>query len=457
MNEQTIEYLEEILEGSFDGLLVTDGTGTVLLMNQSYVRNTGITKAELLGHNVRELINPVWMKNSVALLAIEQRHPVSMRHSTRNGNDIIVTGTPLFSPGNQVKMVVVNTRDMSEITALQEELQKMKKMEKIYQDQLQLGSSRDGDLLDGEIVVGNSKMQQIYLLASKVAPFDVTVLITGESGVGKEMVARYLHRMNPVRSKHDFVAINCAAIPENLLESELFGYAGGAFTGADKAGKPGLFEASNGGTLFLDEIGEMNLELQTKLLRALEAKVITRVGSSHPVPLDIRIVAATNKVLSEEVAAGRFREDLYYRLNVVSIKIPPLRERVDEIPALTLRFIAQFNTKYHQDKKLTYDVMREFESHEWRGNIRELKNVVESMVVVSSHEYLDAKDVPWLRPAEKPEDSEEKMTLADMMAATEQEILLNAKKKYKSSRKIAEALGAEQSTIIRKLKKYGIN
>lgn len=455
MNEETIEYLEEILEGSFDGLLVTDGTGKVLLMNQSYVRNTGITKEELLGHNVRELINPVWMKNSVALLAIEQRHPVSMRHSTRNGKDIIVTGTPLFSPDNQVKMVVVNTRDMSEIAALQEELQKMKKMEKIYQDQLRLGSPRE-DLLDGEIVVGNSKMQQIYLLASKVAPFDVTVLITGESGVGKEMVARYLHRMNPVRSKRDFVAINCAAIPQNLLESELFGYAGGAFTGADKTGKPGLFEAANGGTLFLDEIGEMNLELQTKLLRALEAKVITRVGSSRPVPLDIRIVAATNKNLTDEVAAGRFREDLYYRLNVVSIKIPTLQERVDEIPALTLRFIAQFNAKYRQDKKLTYDVIREFEEHEWKGNIRELKNVVESMVVVSSHEYLEAGDIPWLRPAEKTEEAEEKLTLGEMMAATEREILINAKKKYGSSRKIAEALGSEQSTIVRKMKKYGI-
>lgn len=456
MTKDTIEYLKEILEGSFDGILVTDGRGNVLLVNQSYVRNTGITKEELLGHNVRELINPVWMKNSVALLAIEQRHPVSMRHSTRNGKDIIVTGTPLFSPDKEVKMVVVNTRDMSEINELQEELQKLKKMEKIYQEQLRLDSFQDGELTDGEIIVGNSKMQQIYLLAGKVAPFDVTVLITGESGVGKELVARYLHRKNPVRCKHNFMAINCAAIPENLLESELFGYAEGAFTGAGKGGKPGLFEAANGGTLFLDEIGEIDLELQAKLLRALEAKTITRLGSNRPIALDIRIVAATNKNLMDEVTAGRFREDLYYRLNVVSIQIPPLRERADEIPALALKFLAQYNAKYQQNKNLTYDVIREFRKYDWKGNIRELKNVVENMVLVSNHDSLQISDIPWMSRTEKNTGAEEARTLAQMLAEAEREILAEAKKKYGSSRKMAAALGAEQSTIVRKLKKYHI-
>lgn len=456
MTKDTIEYLKEILEGSFDGILVTDGRGNVLLVNQSYVRNTGITKEELLGHNVRELINPVWMKNSVALLAIEQRHPVSMRHSTRNGKDIIVTGTPLFSPDKEVKMVVVNTRDMSEINELQEELQKLKKMEKIYQEQLRLDSFQDGELTDGEIIVGNSKMQQIYLLAGKVAPFDVTVLITGESGVGKELVARYLHRKNPVRCKHNFMAINCAAIPENLLESELFGYAEGAFTGAGKGGKPGLFEAANGGTLFLDEIGEIDLELQAKLLRALEAKTITRLGSNRPIALDIRIVAATNKNLMDEVTAGRFREDLYYRLNVVSIQIPPLRERADEIPALALKFLAQYNAKYQQNKNLTYDVIREFRKYDWKGNIRELKNVVENMVLVSNHDSLQISDIPWMSRTEKDTGAEEARTLAQMLAEAEREILAEAKKKYGSSRKMAAALGAEQSTIVRKLKKYHI-
>lgn len=456
MTEETIEYLKEILEGSFDGILVTDGKGNVLLVNRSYVRNTGLTKEELLGHNVRELINPVWMKNSVALLAIEQRHPVSMRHSTRNGKDIIVTGTPLFSPDKEVKMVVVNTRDMSEINELQEELQKMKKMEKIYQEQLRMNSFQDEDMLSGEIIVGNSKMQQAYLLAGKVAPFDVTVLITGESGVGKELVARYLHRKSLIRSKRNFVAINCAAIPENLLESELFGYAEGAFTGAGKGGKPGLFEAANGGTLFLDEIGEIDLELQAKLLRALEAKTITRVGSNQPISLDIRIVAATNRNLLDEVAAGRFREDLYYRLNVVSIKIPPLRERLDEVGALAMQFVAQYNAKYRQEKKLTYDVIREFEKYDWKGNIRELKNVVENMVLVSNHEYLQTDDIPWLSHADRPDGQKGTPTLAEMLAAAEREILTEAKKTYGSSRKIAAALGAEQSTIVRKLKKHQI-
>lgn len=456
MTTETIHYLREILEGSFDGILVTDGKGNALLMNQSYVRNTGITREELLGHNVRELINPVWMKNSVALLAIEQGSPISMRHLTRNGKDIIVTGTPLFNDSGEVKMVVVNTRDMSEINGLQEQLQKMKKMEAIYQEQIRVNSFTEEGLLDNEIVVGSSKMQEIYLLAGKVAPFDVTVLITGESGVGKELVARYLHRKSPVRSKHEFVTVNCAAIPDELLESELFGYAEGSFTGASRGGKTGLFEAANGGTLFLDEIGEIPLGLQAKLLRALEDRTITRIGSNQAIPLDIRIVAATNRNLSEEVAAGRFREDLFYRLNVVGIEIPPLRERVDEIGALTLKFVTMFNAKYHQDKKLTYDVVHEFENYPWKGNVRQLKNVVENMVVISNHEYLQLDDIPWLRHDEQAAefDPDQHSTLREMMADCEKHILKDARDKYGSSRKIAAALGAEQSTIVRKLKKY---
>ncbi len=220
-------------------------------------------------------------------------------------------------------------------------------------------------------------------------------MITGESGVGKEVVANFIHLENSLKKNKPFVAVNCGAIPENLLETELFGYCDGAFTGALKGGKNGLFEAANGGTLFLDEIGEMSLNLQVKLLRALETRTITRVGAANAIPVDIRVIAATNKNLSQCVANGTFRDDLYYRLNVVSLEIPPLRARTADIAPLALKFIHKFNRLYGQNKKFTYEVMKEMENYPWPGSIRQLKNVIENMVVVSNNEFLQINDLPW--------------------------------------------------------------
>lgn len=457
-SKHVLSTLEEVIEGSFDGILVTDGEGNVLMMNQSYVRNTGIQRGELLGRNVRELINPVWMKNSVALLAIEQRQPVSLHHTTKNSKNIIVTGRPLFNNDGSIKMVVVNTRDISEIYELREELLKAKEMEKYYLEQINGEAVEKINSCGSEIVIANKKMQEIYALARKVSAFETTVLITGESGVGKELVAKYLHNQNPLRNKKPFIAVNCGAIPENLLESELFGYVEGAFTGAIKGGKAGLFEAADGGTLFLDEIGEMSLNLQVKLLRALETRTIVRLGSSIPLPVDIRVVAATNKKLLDKIQDGSFRDDLYYRLNVISIEIPPLRERVDEIAPLALKFINRFNKQYGQEKKLTYEVIKEFEGYPWNGNIRQLKNVIENMVVVSNSDYLQLNDIPWLVETKEKrivlQNKEE--TMAEVLARVELHILQETKEKYGSTRKMASVLGMDQSTIVRKLKKYGI-
>ena len=454
--EQFMEELQEIIEGSFDGILVTDGEANVLLVNQSYVRNTDIQKEELIGHNMKELINPIWMKNSVALLAIEQRQSVSLHHTTKHGKNIMVTGTPIFDKESNIKKVVINSRDISEIYELREELSKAKEMERIYFEQ---NSETDDELNQGkrkDNVVVDLKMKEIFSLAKKISNFNTTVLITGESGVGKEVVANYIHNGNALKKDMPFVGINCGAIPENLLESELFGYMEGAFTGASKGGKAGLFEAANGGTLFLDEIGEMSLNLQVKLLRALETRTITRLGASTPIPVDIRVIAATNADLAEKVAAGSFRGDLFYRLNVVSIKIPPLRERVADIAPLALKFIHKFNRQYGQNKKFTYEVMKELENYSWPGSIRQLKNVIENMVIVSNNEYLQLNDLPWIENNTTPEElkREAGLSLQDSLDQYELQILINAKQKYGSSRKIAEALKVDQSTVVRKLKKY---
>lgn len=454
--KQLMKELQEIIEGSFDGILVTDGEGNVLLVNQSYVRNTNIQKEELLGHNVKELINPVWMKNSVALLAIEQRQPVSLHHTTRHGKNIIVTGTPIFGDDKEIKKVVVNTRDISEIYDLKEELVKAKEMEKVYLEQLSSQSEKSKLGAREEIIVVDQKMQGIYSLAKKVSDFDTTVLILGESGVGKDVLARYLHNKSTLRKDKPFIAVNCGSIPENILESELFGYEEGAFTGAVKGGKRGLFEAANGGTLLLDEIGEMSLNLQVKLLRVLETRSITRVGSTETIPVNIRIIVATNKNLKEMVNSEEFREDLYYRINVITIEIPPLRERKDEIIPLALGFLNKFNKQYGQNKKLTFEVMEELKHNEWRGNIRQLKNVIENMVVVSNNEYLQLNDLPWMENLVEQENSEIELSLQEMLDNYEKTILEKTKEQHSTSRKMAEALKVDQSTIVRKLKKHGL-
>ena len=441
---------EMIVETSFDGILVSDGEGNVLFINNSYVRNTGIQKEEIVGHNIRELVNPVWMKESAVLLALERKKPISFYHITKNGNHVISTGTPIFKDGI-IHRVVVNTRDISEIYALKEELGKAKAMEKLYLEQV--GAQREEG--EEEIVVKNRKMQKIYTVAEKIASFDTTVLITGESGVGKELIAKHLHIKNRFRNHKPFITINCGAVPENLLESELFGYEEGSFTGGIKGGKKGIIENCEGGTLFLDEIGEMSLNLQVKLLRVLENRTIIRLGSSEEIPVNVRFIAATSRSLENMVKENLFREDLFYRLNVINIQVPNLKERVDEIAPLALNFLKKFNRQYGQQKKLSFEVIKELELHHWKGNVRELRNTLENMVVLSNHEYLQLDDVPWLR-AEMRDEPLQGRGLAQMLEEYERQILINAKETYGSSRKMAAVLKQDQSTIVRKMNKYGI-
>lgn len=456
VEQWVLEDLQEIIEGSFDGILVTDGEGNVQLVNQGYVHNTGITKEQLLGHNMQELINPVWMKESVVFLVKKQKGPVSLRHTTQNGNKIIVTGMPIFDESGDIKRIVVNSRDISEIYSLNQKLQEAKHMEQLYMQNLTI-YERNAENQE-KLVIHSPAMQQIFHMAKKLSAFNTNVLITGESGVGKEEVTRYIHR-NSLRREQPFVAVNCGAIPENLLESELFGYEGGAFTGALKEGKAGLFESANGGTLMLDEVGEMPLSLQVKLLRVLEKREIVRIGGSRAIPVDVRIISATNQDLAAMVKQGKFREDLYYRLNVVRLAIPPLRERPEDIPPLSLMFINRFNAQYGMNKQFTYPVLREFQSHEWKGNVRELKNTIESMFVLSSRDYLQLNDLPWRKKPERGEvksDQAAAQSLDEAVADFERQLLEAARRRCGSTRQMAAELKVNQSTIVRKMKKYGL-
>ena len=452
--------LKEILEGSFDGILVTDGEGNVQFMNSSYERVSAIPRQELEGRNMRALINPVWMENSVAFVVADERRAVSKRQVTRDGRDIIVTGMPVFDGDGNIKRIVINARDITEIYHLREELLNAKSRElQHYQSVLSTVN------VDAEKIVAISEsIKKVFLLAKRVGGFDTTVLILGESGAGKEEVAREIHRSS-LRRDHALVTINCGAIPENLLESELFGYEKGAFTGASNSGKIGLLEAADGGTVFLDEVGELPLSFQVKLLRVLEMKQVTRVGGIRAKAIDVRFIAATNRNLDKMVQDRTFREDLYYRLNVVSITVPPLRQRREDILPLSLYFLNMFNHRYYQNKVMTPEVIKRMEEYDWKGNVRELRNVVEHMVIMSPNTHLQISDVPWIirqcgggDAAEGPGASAPESVTDLNLAVRQLEIRLleQARNACGSTREMARYLHIDQSTVVRKLHKYGL-
>lgn len=462
--KEMTKELEEILEGSFDGILVTDAEGKVLYVNSSYERVTEIRKKDLEGKYMKDLMNPVWMPNSVAYVVAEQKQPVSKRQIVKSGRHIIVTGRPVFNKKGDIKKIVINARDITEIYELTEELQQSKEMGKQYLESFSDYTASDEKDGKNTILAVSKEMQDVLILAEKVANFHATVLILGESGVGKEEMAKFIHG-NSLRSDDPFITLNCGAIPANLLESELFGYEKGAFTGAMQSGKEGLLEAVDGGTVFLDEIGETPLDFQVKLLRFLENKEVRRVGSLETRHVDVRIIAATNRDLAAMVEEGTFREDLYYRLNVVQIEVPALRKRIDDIIPLASLFLHKYNEMYNQQKLLTYEVMEELKKYPWVGNVRQLKNVIENMVIVSNNDYLQTEDLPWVTQKMKNpmqtmintvmENSSE-MSLNEATEALEKLIFQEAKESCSTTRAIADKLKVNQSTVVRKLQKYGL-
>lgn len=311
-----------------------------------------------------------------------------------------------------------------------------------------------------EYVFASPEIQKVLDNTLKVAAYDCTVLITGESGVGKEIFAKLIHKSSD-RNYLPSIKINCGSIPKNLLESELFGYEKGAFTGADKNGKIGFFEIANGGTLFLDEIGELPIELQVKLLRAIQEKEIYRVGGINPIKVDVRILAATNKNLLELISEGKFREDLYYRLNVFPIEIPPLRERTNDIVPLIINFTKHYNHKFKLNKIFDENALNYLLNYSWPGNIRELENLVQRLLISVDNNLITILDVARnIKTTDKNEDNTfidfENSSLQEILDNKEREILKMAKEKYKTTRKISRILGLSQSTLVRKLNKYNL-
>ena len=375
----------------------------------------------------------------------------------RLNKEVLVTGTPVFDEEKNIRLVVTNTRDFPELKRLEAQLLALeKKQEKAVQELAYLRSRQAGDK---QTIYHSAAMREVMEIVRKVAPTDVTVLITGESGTGKELIANEIYQ-NSDRCGKPFIKLNCAAIPAELLESELFGYEEGAFTGAKRTGKAGMFELANTGVLLLDEVGDMPMALQAKLLRVLQERSLVRLGGSKTIDLDIRVIAATNKELLTQVRQGRFREDLYYRLSVVPIELKPLRERREDIPVLARHFCELYRRKYGKETELSPNAVAELAKYDWPGNIRELENLVERLVVTDSVGEIGGCQVASalnFSGTAVPEAGPLRASLKTQLQTFERELILGALERTGSLRKAAASLGVEHSTLVKKCKRLGIS
>ncbi len=455
--KQLEEEYRTIFEYSYDGIFISDGNGKVVRINKACEMMEGIVSEEVVGKSVEQLLEEGYYSNSVTLEVLRKKIPVTQLQRAKNGRRIMCTGVPIFKDG-RITRVVINSRDISELSLLEKELQKTRMQSEKLRTQVEL---LEKEITHGErLVYKSSCMQDIMNTILHVAKFDSTLLLTGESGVGKEMMARLVHRKSP-RSKAPFVKVDCGAIPASLFESELFGYDKGAFTGAERQGKIGLVELADKGTLFIDEVGELPIELQVKLLRFIQDKEIIKVGGKKTITIDARIIAATNRDLLSMVESGNFRKDLYYRLNVIPLTIPPLRDRKEDIFILINYFLGKFNKRFKTDKELDQDCLEILEEYKWPGNVRELENMVERLIVLSSGKKITVSDLPRnirddryshkLLSGIEPGD-----TYRTALLKVEKELLLGALEKSNSLKEMAEILGLDKSSISRKLKKHGI-
>lgn len=384
--EKGFHTLQEIMNTDYDSIFVTNSEGVVLMANSTAERLLNTSVSELIGSNVDGLIRKGYYNRSTAMEAVDKKITVTGTIINRDGQSLLTTSTPIFDAEGNVVMVISTCRDEEALVKFAEKLDKERETTRRFKEEVQY--LRNRRFANHCLVAESQAMKNTLLKADTVAPTDSSVLLFGESGTGKEVLAEYLHR-NSRRAKEAFIAVNCGAIPESLIEAELFGYEKGSFTGADAKGKAGLFEIADKGTVFLDEIGEMPLSVQVKLLRVLENSVVRRVGGTNSHKMDVRLICATNRNLKKMVEDKLFREDLYYRINVIPLRLTPLRERPEDILALSDMFLKKFNKKYGYNRILHKETLKEFLEYTWPGNVRELRNSIERLVITGAGNSTD--------------------------------------------------------------------
>lgn len=472
-----------------DGMYLADKNNIIISVNKSYTNITGLHPEDVIGKNIQEVLNERYLNNEYIMLqgdnlmeysisneknidkphisekpsaisniVLNQKKEISLIGAISTNNvrkTVIFTGKPYFDEAGDITHALVIIREIGSLSELTQKLLDAETKNKKYLNELiHLRNSKFNE----NLIAKDSAMEKVLQTINHVSKTDATVLITGETGVGKEIIAQEIYKKSH-RNKQPYIKVNCAAIPESLIESELFGYERGAFTGADKKEKLGYFQIAQGGTLLLDEIGELPIKMQSKLLRVLQEKEITRIGGTSPIKLDVRIIAATNQNLKEQIKKGLFREDLYYRLNVIPIEIPPLRNRRSDITLLAYKFLNTYNKKYNRHKEFEESALQLLESYSWPGNVRELQNLVERLVIISDSNIIETNNVLNIIGINTSEYSilnKDEITLKEATDIIEKTLIEKALKKHKSSRKAAAILGITQPTVIRKAKALGI-
>ena len=449
------EKLDSIIENSTDGIFITDNKLKAVKINKAYESITGIKRKDMIGKSAMLLVKNNIVSISAAAITINTKKNVTVEQTIfQTGKKVLISSNPVFDENGDVEMVVCNIRDITDLVSLKNKLVLKEEIAKKYQSEMEAMKSQ---LIEYDEIIAQDKMMldTIYI-AKKVSVVDAPVLLTGETGVGKEEIAKFIHR-NSARAKEHFVKINCGAIPANLLESELFGFENGAFTGAKQGGKPGLFEIANKGTIFLDEIGELPLDMQVKLLRVLQEGEVERIGGIKPIKIDVRLISATNRDLEKMMQKQLFRQDLYYRINVIPIAIPPLRQRKDDIIPLANYFLKNINKKYHLNKKISNSAFSLLLDYPWTGNVRELKNIIERAMIMSRDNYITDEDfahIMNISPIQVKESLEKEINLNELIEKIELDYINKAYEKYHNVRTAAKYLGMKPSTFVRKRKEY---
>ncbi len=447
----------ESTKAAFDhlglGVHIIDNDGVTILYNSVCQGIDGLDESKVVGKNLRDLVNEGIFSKSLGLEALDKKVQVSDSQVV-NGRIIFTTSVPIFKNDGSIRFVLTSCMDISRMERTQKQLDIFKKANQALLRELALASK---DIEESMFVSHSKVMEDMKYLARRIAVVDSTVLIEGESGAGKGVLSEYIHR-NSLRKDGPFIKINCATFPENLIESELFGYEAGAFTGASKHGKVGLIELSNKGTLFLDEIAELPLSLQAKLLNVLQDKVISRIGSNEFVKVDTRIIAATNQNLKSLVKEGKFRLDLFYRLNVVLIEIPPLRQRKDDIIPLTMAFLDKINKKYHLNRQISPDAMKVLLSHDWPGNVRELENEIERAAVTCQGDIINLEDFKRdLYEDESKINFNKAQSFKDNVALFETLLMKEYMRESDNLNQMSQLTGLNTSTIRKKAKRLNLD
>jgi PAS domain S-box-containing protein len=455
--EFVAKHFEYILDALPDGVFISDVSGITLRVNRMYEQLTGIKQETVQGKQVRDLVengifdrilNPEIVRTGKSATHVQQ---------LQNGKKLVLSGFPVFDEGGTMRLVVTFVRDITMITRLNEQMEEQRQLIDHFHKQMAYISNKQSKAVTP--VYSSPAMQEVVNMLLTVAPTDASVLILGETGVGKDVFARLTHARS---NRHDkiFLKVDCGGISETLTESEMFGYMPGAFTGASSKGKAGYFELADGGTVFLDEIGELPLSMQTRLLRVLQDGEIMRVGGSRSNTVDVRVIAATNKNLAECVEEGTFRRDLYYRLNVATVTVPPLRERPEDVRPLVEHFLQHYSAKYGKRMAIMDIALAILARHQWPGNVRELQNMVHGLVITHKGAHISPRDLPPHIANERQQEhaySDAILTggrpLKQIMGDIEREFLEQAIALHGSVQKVAELFQVDRSTIFRKIQK----